>query len=194
LIRRTLTMNDLIPLSRGALSDPTIDTVGPPAAPIPRKPAIFSHWICDRIEHYEFVEGLDFATGSSFGENSPKPSSKGGRPTKDYHLTLHMAQELSMVERTEQGRQARRYFIECERRLKQGGGGAADVAVLVDRNERLSARRQRISNAPPRRKLTSWTSGSRWISPPSSRGPLTSRSSALASPTASCAETPRPGP
>ncbi|EOH1018797.1 antA/AntB antirepressor family protein, partial [Campylobacter coli] len=41
-----------------------------------------------------------------------------GRPRKEYYVTLDMAKELCMVENNEKGRQARRYFIECEKRLK----------------------------------------------------------------------------
>ncbi|MDD9330993.1 MAG: phage antirepressor Ant, partial [Bartonella sp.] len=35
------------------------------------------------------------------------------------HLTLSVAKELSMVENTKKGREARLYFIKCERLLKQ---------------------------------------------------------------------------
>jgi phage anti-repressor protein len=77
----------------------------------------FNGWITRRVDEYSFLEGVDFVTsegsGRGFTENSVKPS--GGRPRKDYHLTLDMAKELSMVERTPKGREARRYFIECER-------------------------------------------------------------------------------
>ncbi|WP_455475711.1 antA/AntB antirepressor family protein [Bartonella sp. B17] len=73
----------------------------------------FSNWVKDRINKYEFIENQDYIVFANFGENS-----QGGRPSKEYHLTLDMAKELAMVERNEKGRQARRYFIECEKKLK----------------------------------------------------------------------------
>lgn len=71
----------------------------------------FSDWIKQRISQYGFEENQDFM---SFSPKSEKP--QGGRRSTEYHLTLDMAKELSMVENNEQGRQARRYFIEMERR------------------------------------------------------------------------------
>ncbi|MDO4729299.1 MAG: antA/AntB antirepressor family protein [Bacteroidota bacterium] len=73
----------------------------------------FSDWIKNRIKEYGFIEGQDFEVFQNFMKNS-----EGGRPAKEYALSLDMAKELSMVEKTEKGRQARRYFIEMEQRAK----------------------------------------------------------------------------
>ncbi len=77
---------------------------------------VFAAWIQERIEQYSFEQGKDFEVFSDSGNNP-----QGGRPTKDYALTLDMAKELAMVERTPKGKQARQYFIECEKRLRSGG-------------------------------------------------------------------------
>ncbi|MDR5711415.1 antA/AntB antirepressor family protein [Nesterenkonia flava] len=69
----------------------------------------YTTWISRMIE-YGFTEGQDFLTFLS--------ESTGGRPSTDHALTLDMAKELSMIQRTERGKQARQYFIECERRVK----------------------------------------------------------------------------
>lgn len=64
-----------------------------------------------RMVEYGFSAGQDFSTNLS--------KSTGGRPKQDHIITLDMAKEISMIQRTERGKQARQYFIECERRLKQ---------------------------------------------------------------------------
>jgi len=82
----------------------------------------FATWIKARIDQFGFVEGLDYTL--------PHMGSQGATGLQghiDYHLTLDMAKELSIVERNEKGKQARQYFIACERRLK---------AVVVDLDAR----------------------------------------------------------
>jgi anti-repressor protein len=74
----------------------------------------FSTWIKDRINTYGFEEGRDFQLDSPILGN--QKGHGGDRRSKDYHLTLDTAKELAMVENNEQGKAARRYFIECERR------------------------------------------------------------------------------
>jgi len=76
----------------------------------------FADWIKDRIEQYSFIENQDFVLVSG---NSETKGRGGDRRSIDYYLALHMAKELSMVERNARGKQARQYFIECERQAQQ---------------------------------------------------------------------------
>lgn len=68
----------------------------------------YAKWF-DRMTEYGFTEGSDFWT------NLSKTSSElGGRPATDHLMTLSMAKELAMLQRTEKGKEARRYFIRIE--------------------------------------------------------------------------------
>ena len=75
----------------------------------------FASWITERIAEYGFVENQDYMIASQIRE----AKGRGGHNRKEYHLTLDTAKELAMVERNEKGRQIRRYFIECEKKLRQ---------------------------------------------------------------------------
>ena len=70
----------------------------------------FDDWIKNRIKDFEFTEHKDFEVFLNSQENP-----QGGRPPRDYALTMDMAKELAMVERTPRGKQARLYFIEVEK-------------------------------------------------------------------------------
>lgn len=86
----------------------------------------FSHWIRDRISQYGFIENVDYyklnydQAGNSLiycpGLNNPANNSIPSNKV-EYVITINMAKELAMVERNEKGKQARRYFIECEEKF-----------------------------------------------------------------------------
>lgn len=76
----------------------------------------FSTWIKDRIDKYDFIEGVDF---QSFPEIVEREI--GATMRIEYALSISMAKELSMIENNEQGKRARKYFIECENTVKNGG-------------------------------------------------------------------------
>ncbi|HAG6587204.1 antA/AntB antirepressor family protein [Escherichia coli] len=76
---------------------------------------MFAHWVKERIAEYGFVESQDYILICQNGQTKGRG---GNRRSKDYHLTLDTAKELAMVERNEKGRQIRRYFIECEKKLR----------------------------------------------------------------------------
>lgn len=70
----------------------------------------FTDWFKYRVAQYGFEENLDFTP--ILGKST------GGRPSKDFAIKIEMAKELSMVENNEKGKQARKYFIECEKIAK----------------------------------------------------------------------------
>jgi anti-repressor protein len=71
----------------------------------------FDDWFRNRSEDFGFVEHQDFEVFLNSQENP-----NGGRPTKEYMISVSMAKELAMVERNAKGKEARLYFIECERK------------------------------------------------------------------------------
>jgi anti-repressor protein len=76
----------------------------------------FADWIRYRIGQYGFLEGTEFFPILG------KTSETGGRPATEYLLTIDVAKEIAMLENNEKGRQVRRYFIECEKRLRAVSG------------------------------------------------------------------------
>lgn len=74
----------------------------------------FSNWVNERIRSYDFVKEKDFTT------NLLNRSTTGiGRGLKEYYISISMAKELCMVENNDKGKEARKYFIACENKLKE---------------------------------------------------------------------------
>jgi phage anti-repressor protein len=106
-------MSDLIPLSSHTVGSETIQTVNA------RKlhaflevKTRFNDWIVKRISAYGFLQDIDYTV--LIFEYGPSNT------IKEYFLSLDMAKELAMVERTQKGKDARQYFIACEKAVKEG--------------------------------------------------------------------------
>ena len=94
----------------------------------------FADWIKVRLEKYGFVSDEDYSIilGNRVGDGV-------GKAKTEYLLTIDTAKEIAMVENNSKGRQVRRYFIECEKRLKAVSGAisARDAEKLKQQAKRL---------------------------------------------------------
>ena len=66
----------------------------------------FKDWF-PRMAEYGFEAGKDFCSKMS--------ESTGGRPAIDYQITVDMAKQICMIQRSEKGRQYRQYFLDLEK-------------------------------------------------------------------------------
>ncbi len=67
----------------------------------------FNDWF-PRMVEYGFSEGMDFYSKMSKTEN-------GGRPSKDYDISIDMAKQICMIQRTPEGKAVRQYLIDLEK-------------------------------------------------------------------------------
>jgi phage anti-repressor protein len=97
----------------------------------------FKKWIDRMIADYGFTENTDFWTKLS--------ESTGGRPATEYELSIGMAKEISMIQRTERGKQARLYFIECEKRAKELSKPKTTAELLVEHAQAYLEQERRMA-------------------------------------------------
>ena len=90
----------------------------------------FADWIKNRIRQYGFIENQDYQVFHNLMNNP-----NGGRPTTEFALSIDMAKELSMVEGNEKGKEARRYFIACEKRLNPLSTPSYQISDPIKRAE-----------------------------------------------------------
>lgn len=96
----------------------------------------FTTWTA-RMFEYGFEEDKDFIPILE--------KSTGGRPSVDYALTLDCAKEIAMIQRTPQGKQAREYFIACEKKLQEIAKPLSTLDMLELSIKQLRAQEQRVN-------------------------------------------------
>lgn len=115
----------------------------------------YTDWM-RRMVTYGFEEGRDYS--------SQKPEAgatsgfvPGGNRT-DHIVSLDMAKEIAMIQRTERGKQARQYFIEVEKRARAATpaltGRELMAAALIEADATIKELEQKNTELAP--KAQSW--------------------------------------
>lgn len=119
----------------------------------------YTDWF-KRMVDYGFAENVDF---SVFLKNENDETAFGGtRKITDHAMTLDMAKEISMIQRTEKGKQARQYFIEVEKEYKEVQKRLPNTREAIQQlllqgveevNQRVDVMEERLSNVEENAKL-----------------------------------------
>ncbi|MCJ0600043.1 antA/AntB antirepressor family protein [Enterococcus cecorum] len=119
----------------------------------------YTKWF-DRMTEYGFAENVDFAV---IVKNDYDETAFGGtRKITDHAMTLDMAKEISMIQRTEKGKQARLYFIDVENQYKAIQKRLPNTREAIQQlllqgveevNQRVDIMEERLSNVEENAKL-----------------------------------------
>lgn len=95
----------------------------------------YAKWFA-RMAEYDFIPGQDYEDISV-----PVPSERSDRTYEqtDHALTLDTAKEIAMLQRSERGREIRRYFIAAEKRLRELATAGTAVQLPQDYASALRA-------------------------------------------------------
>ena len=132
-------MNELIPLTE---RDGVQAVLGRDLHNFLEVKSNYREWF-PRMVEYGFTEGQDYTS-----KNRRVQDSLGReREATDHVISLDMAKEISMIQRTDKGKQARAYFLECERRAKQPAelsGPELMAKALVEAQATLEAANNKV--------------------------------------------------
>lgn len=120
----------------------------------------YTQWF-DEMTKYGFVENVDYSTLNELSEK--KEGSRFVKRTIINHaMTLDMAKEISMIQRTEKGKQARQYFIDVENQYKAIQKRLPNTREAIQQlllqgveevNQRVDIMEERLSNVEENAKL-----------------------------------------
>ena len=117
----------------------------------------FSYWF-DRQRQYGLIEGIDYVGCKQF-------NALANQTLDDYALTIDCAKEISMLQRSDKGKQARLYFIEIERKyrtqLALPQTFADALRALAEQVEETEKQKQIISEQAPKVLFTEAIIGSK---------------------------------
>lgn len=110
----------------------------------------YNDWF-PRMVAYGFEEGKDYATQKTVAGATSGFVPGGNRV--DHIITLDMAKEISMIQRTDKGKQARQYFIECEKRARAPKIDGSEITRLELIQIAMNAETERLALEAKNEKL-----------------------------------------
>lgn len=113
----------------------------------------FNHWIKDKLEHLDaeineeyFIINYDvYGNNIPISESSQSDNQEVRIHKTDYILKIDLAKQMAMVQNNDKGKQARRYFIECEKVLKETAKPLSTLDYLEYSLKQMREQETRIS-------------------------------------------------
>ena len=150
-------MNQLIPLHSQTIDGNAVETVNARELhAFLEVQTRFNDWIARRVKDYGFTENIDYVCLTQKRVTQTSEGKEGAAVEQVHYVSLDMAKELAMVERNEKGKQARQYFIECERKLRETQAKLAPktyveaLRTLADEVEAHEQTKQTLAIAEPK--------------------------------------------